>query len=125
MNRPVHFEIMGENPEALAAFYRDLLDWEIVAWNGPQAYWLVTTGPEGSPGINGAIMHRHFPQAVINTVEVESLDEMLRKVAAAGGKIVNGPNQIPGIGTHAYCADPQGNLFGLLQPAPQTPRSQP
>jgi predicted enzyme related to lactoylglutathione lyase len=29
-----------------------------------------------------------------------------------------GPNEIPGVGLHAYCADPEGNLFGILQPAP-------
>ena len=42
---------------------------------------------------------------------------MLEKVEAAGGKKVHGPNEIPGVGVHAYCADPEGNLFGILQPA--------
>jgi predicted enzyme related to lactoylglutathione lyase len=64
-------------------------------------------------------MHRHFPQAVINTSVVESLPEMLAKVQAAGGRTVHGPREVPGVGLHAYCADPEGNLFGLLQPAVQ------
>jgi len=117
MNRPVHFEILTDHPEKIGAFYREVLGWEIATWDGEeQTYWLVTTGPEGSPGIDGGIMHRHFSQSVINTMEVESLENAAAAVKNAGGKVVQGPNQIPGVGLHAYCADPDGNLFGLLQP---------
>jgi predicted enzyme related to lactoylglutathione lyase len=113
--RPVHFEILADEPERIAAFYRDLLGWEINTWDGgEQRYWLVNTGEDG-PGIHGGIMHRAFDQAVINTVGVESLDEMLAKVEAAGGRTVHGPEDIPGVGRHAYCADPEGNLFGLIE----------
>jgi hypothetical protein len=116
MMRPVHFEILAEDPEKAADFYRTVLGWEIAAWPGQQSYWLVTTGPAGTPGIDGGIMHRHYPQAVINTIEVKSLKEILAQVETAGGKTVHGPNEIPGVGLHAYCSDPEGNLFGLLQP---------
>ncbi len=116
MNRPVHFEILADNPERVAEFYRTALGWDITTWGGAEPYWLVTTGPKETPGIDGGIMRRHFPQAVINTIAVESVKEMVAKVEAAGGKAVVGPNEIPGIGTHYYCADPEGNLFGLLQP---------
>lgn len=117
MTRPVHFEILADNPERVAEFYRTVLGWEIAAWPSAEPYWLVTTGPQGTPGIDGGIMHRHFPQAVINTIAVTSAKEMVAKVEVAGGKAVLGPNEIPGIGIHYYCADPEGNLFGLLQPA--------
>lgn len=116
MKRPVHFEISADNPEKIADFYRAALDWEITSWGGPSPYWLVTTGPEGAPGINGGIMKRHFSQGVINTIAVDSLKESISKVETAGGKVILGPNEIPGIGTHVYCEDPEGNLFGLLQP---------
>jgi len=117
MNRPVHFEILTDHPEQVGKFYHEVLGWKIETWEGPTAYWLVYTGEEGTPGIDGAIMHREFPQAVINTVEVKSLEDTIKKVEAAGGKKINGPNQIPGVGIHAFCADPDGNMFGLLQPA--------
>ena len=120
MKRPIHFEILADDPEKVAEFYKGLLDWEITTWTGgDQTYWLVTTGPEDTPGINGGIMSRHFQQAVINTVEVESLEEMLKKVDALGGKLLHGPNEVPGAGLHAYCADPEGNVFGLMQPSSQ------
>ncbi len=120
MNRPVHFEILAENPAAVAEFYAKVLGWRTAAWQG-QTYWLVTTGAADVPGIDGGIMGRHFDQRVINTVEVESLAGALARVEAAGGRKVLGPNEIPGVGMHAYCADPEGTMFGLLEPAPPKP----
>jgi len=61
-------------------------------------------------------MHRHFPQGVINTSEVESLEEAIRKIESAGGRKLQGPNQIPGVGSSAYCIDPEGNVFGIIEP---------
>jgi predicted enzyme related to lactoylglutathione lyase len=119
MPRPIHFEILAENPERAVAFCREALGWEISTWGSAQAYWLVTTGPDTARGINGAIMGRELPQAVINTMEVESLEAALKRVEVAGGKKVHGPSEVPGVGMHAYCADPEGNLFGILQPLPR------
>lgn len=121
MNRPVHFEILGNDPQALADFYRDTFGWEIATWGGPQGYWLATTGPDEEPGIHGGFMHRHFQQAVINTISVPSLEDALRKVESGGGSTVHGPREVPGVGMHAYCADPEGNLFGVLERAPSDP----
>lgn len=119
MKRPVHFEILADDPEKVAAFYKEVFDWEIATWGGgEQVYWLVTTGPDDEPGINGGIMNREFDQAVINTLEVESLDQALEKIEAAGGRKIHGPNPIPDVGMHAYCADTEGNLFGVLEPSP-------
>jgi len=69
-------------------------------------------------------MERHFSQPVINTVHTDLLDETIEKVKAAGGSVVHGPNEIPGIGMHAYCADPQGNWFGLLEPTKEAQSQQ-
>lgn len=119
MNRVIHFEILGDDPERLAEFYRAALGWEIQSWEDAAEhgveYWLVSTGPKDAAGIDGAIMRRQFPQPVINTALVESLDAAMDNVRAAGGKIVFGPQEIPGVGTHAYCEDPEGNLFGVIQ----------
>lgn len=116
MPRVIHFEILADNPERAAGFYREALGWDVMTWEGPQGYWLVTTGPEGTPGINGGIMDRHFPQPVINTIEVESLEEAVGKVEKAGGTKIHGPNEIPGVGIQVYCTDTEGNIFGLHQP---------
>lgn len=116
MGRLVHFEILVEDPQKAVDFYKSVFDWEIATWgDGEPSYWLISTGPDDVPGINGAIMGTSFPQKVINTIDVESLDEMIVKVESAGGKKVHGPNKVPGVGMHAYCEDSQGNLFGMMQ----------
>ena len=120
MARVVHFEILAERPERACAFYKQVFGWEIATWEGPQGYWLVTTGPDGTPGINGGVMARHFGQPVINTVQVESLEASLQAVEEAGGKLAHGPNDVPGIGRHAYCTDTEGTLFGIMQREPDT-----
>jgi predicted enzyme related to lactoylglutathione lyase len=117
MGRPVHFEILTEDPEKTRAFYTQVFGWEASDWGGEEEYIMLTTGDEDAPGINGAIMGRHFDQAVINTIEIDSLDAMMEKVTAAGGEVIHGPNEIPGVGTHVYCKDPEGNLFGMMEPA--------
>ena len=118
MKRPVHFEILAEDPKTLAGFYEAVFGWEIADWaGGDQSYWLATTGPDTEPGINGGFMGRALDQPVINTLEVESLEDAMSKIEGAGGKIVHGPNDVPGVGIHAYCADPEGILFGVMQPA--------
>ena len=118
--RVVHFEILADNPQAAVDFYKKVFGWDVMVPQGMEQYWLATTGPNGTPGINGGIMGNHFPQKTINTIEVESLEKTLEQVIAAGGKKVHGPNQIPGVGTHTYCTDPGGNMFGILEP-PQHP----
>jgi len=117
MDRVIHFEIAAKDPEVITKFYREALGWEIKAWEGGEGYWLVMTGPQGTPGIDGGIMPAGFSQPVINTVVVESLDEAQARIEAAGGKKVYGPNDIPGVGRHAYFADPEGTWFGVLQPS--------
>ena len=116
MSRPFYFEILSAEPEKTVAFYKTVLGWKFNE-KGPQAYWPADTGPGGEPGINGAVMGAHFDQKVINTIRVDSLDDVLAKVEAAGGKKIHGPMEIPNIGLHAYCTDLQGTIFGVLQPA--------
>lgn len=119
--RPVHFEILAKNPESTAHFYRDALGWEIASWpGGEQSYWLITTGPDSQPGINGGIMGQQFSQTVINTIEVPDLSSVLEKIKTAGGKVIHGPNEVTGVGMHAYCTDLEGIIFGVMEPLPET-----
>ena len=116
MPRVVHFEIPADNPDRAVKFYSSVFNWKVEEWAGPQDYWLVTTGAEGQPGINGAIMRRQDPvTAVTNTLDVPSVDDFVKKVVASGGKIVSPKMPIPGVGYFAYCRDTEGNLFGIMQ----------
>lgn len=116
MGRVVHFEITGDNPEKLGKFYADVFGWELQKWEGPFEYWLVSTGAAEQAGIDGAIMERgeNLPQTV-NTIDVESAETAVEAVKANGGKALREIQPIPGVGFFTYCADPDGNVFGVMQ----------
>lgn len=117
MPRVIHFEINCDDPERAVKFYTRVFDWKIDKWEGPMDYWLITTGPDNLPGINGAIMKRQDPSAqTINTVDVPSVDDFIAKIKKAGGKALTEKMPIPGIGYFAYCQDTEGNTFGIMHP---------
>ena len=115
MPRVVHFELTADDPERATKFYQDVFGWKINKWDGPQDYWLVTTGAAGEPGIDGAIMRRMEGASVINTIDVESVDDAVAKITASGGTVVAPKMSIPGVGYFAYCLDTEGNTFGVMQ----------
>jgi predicted enzyme related to lactoylglutathione lyase len=114
MARVVHFEINADDPERAVKFYQDVFGWEITKWEGPTEYWLITTGPDEEPGINGGLMKRTDPSATTwNTIQVDSVDAYLAKIVQAGGTVVLPKQTIPGVGYQAYCQDTEGNIFGV------------
>jgi len=119
MARVNHFEIPADKPERASKFYKQVFGWTIKKWDGPQDYWLVSTGKSDEPGINGAIAHRKTVPTTTNTVNVVSLDDFMKKVTSAGGKCVTPKMTVPGQGYMAYCDDTEGNRFGLMQTDPK------
>lgn len=115
--RVAHFEINADDPKRAIKFYTAVFGWEIVKWGGPIDYWLVTTGPDDEPGINGGLMKRMDPHSTtVNTITVPSVDEFTKKVSEEGGKVIVPKQAIPGVGYMAYCQDTEGNTFGLMEP---------
>jgi predicted enzyme related to lactoylglutathione lyase len=56
MNRVTHFEIYTDDPEAVQPFYQDVFGWKFQKFEGgPIEYWLVATGDDKEPGINGGL----------------------------------------------------------------------
>jgi predicted enzyme related to lactoylglutathione lyase len=130
MSRLIHFEIHAGDPDRVVKFYKDVFGWEINEWVIPgvemkdeNRYWLVTTGPETEPGINGGIVFRRGPapvdgqavNAFVCTISVVDLDESVAKVIKSGGRVVIPRMAVPGIGWWANCIDTEGNIFGMMQ----------
>lgn len=125
MPRVVHFEIHGSDPERLARFYTDLFGWTMNRW-GEMPYWLVATGPEGEPGIDGGLVPRRGAppaegqpvNAFVCTVAVEALDPTVERAIGLGGTVALPKMPVPGVGWLAYIKDPDGNILGLMQSDP-------
>ena len=58
VRRIVHFELPADDPKRAITFYEKVFGWTITKWEGPKDYWLVVTGPDEEPGINGVIAPR-------------------------------------------------------------------
>jgi uncharacterized protein len=119
MPRPVHFEFSVTDPERAQAFYTQIFGWTFSEWSGDpnMKYWLVKTGPDGEPGIDGGIMLRQgdMPPGTTNTMGVASVDESVEAIKAAGGTIVMEKGAVPGMGWVAYAVDLDGNMFGVFE----------
>jgi predicted enzyme related to lactoylglutathione lyase len=119
MNRITHFEIYTDDPKMVQPFYQDVFGWKFQKFeSGPMEYWLVTTGDDKDPGINGGMTRPRQGQSpgTLNTIAVESLDKTISKIEQRGGRICVQKMAIPSVGWLAYAADPAGNVFGIIEP---------
>jgi uncharacterized protein len=122
----IHFEIPAKNVQTLKKFYEEVLGWKIIqAPLGGMEYWLIQTVPTDEkgmlqrPGVNGGLYPRtpEMPNATqVNYISIENINEYITKVTMAGGKIIVPKQQIPTVGSIAIATDPEGNVFGLIQP---------
>jgi predicted enzyme related to lactoylglutathione lyase len=105
----------------LAAFdwYSELFGWSQVrdVDMGPMGvYRLFSTG---GPDAAGGMMTK-MPEAPVPFwayyFNVETLDAAMERVKVAGGKVLNGPVEVPGPMFIANCQDPQGAWFSMVAP---------
>jgi predicted enzyme related to lactoylglutathione lyase len=119
MGQPVvHFEVIGQDAEALHAFYGQLFGWEIDAGN-PMSYGIVAR--EGNVNADGvgigggvAAAQEGSEGHVTFYVEVDDVGAALAEAERLGGARVMGPDKIPGGPELAQFTDPEGHLIGLV-----------
>jgi predicted enzyme related to lactoylglutathione lyase len=118
MGRVTHFEFNVQNPQRAAEFYQRVFGWTIEKWQGPLDYWLVMTGDEVEPGIDGGIGPTGGAVGSNIVIDVTSVDEVTEQVLAAGGTIVSPRTAVPGVGWTAYYQGPEGIVFGVMESDP-------
>ncbi|MCF7797644.1 MAG: VOC family protein [Lentisphaeria bacterium] len=116
MGRIIHFDLEAQDPDRAMRFYTDVFNWQFEKWDGPLEYWLIKTGPEEEPGIDGGMSRTEGDKPeTTNTIAVENLDMVLERLRLSGGHIVREKSAIPGVGWIAYCTDTEGNYFGVIE----------
>ena len=126
-NRVMHFEVQADDLGRAKKFYQDVFGWKIEqmmkAEEGGMDYWGVTTGPDGTPGINGGMYQRPSDEKIYYydcTITVDDIDKAIELVKKNGGtirteKTGKEKDEIPGVGWFAGAIDTEGNKFGIMQ----------
>jgi predicted enzyme related to lactoylglutathione lyase len=111
-NAVIEFQIIATNPEATAAFYRQLFGWTVDADNA-LGYRRIATG--SAEGIQGGIWPAP-PQAPTFVQLFIAVDDVAQSVAEAeklGAKVLIPATTLPEGDVMAVLQDPQGMTFGL------------
>jgi len=119
MDKVVHFEIPYDNKERASRFYSEIFGWKLL--DIPEMdYTIVHTAQVDennmvaeTGAINGGLFQRsdEANQPIV-VVGVQSVDETIRQVLSAGGKLVTPKQSIPN-GSYARVADSEGNVIGI------------
>jgi len=124
MNSVVHFEIPANDTSRAEKFYSDVFGWQIQKFPMPGGdYYMVTTtpstdkGPTNPGAINGGLVQRDNQSAKepVLVIDVPNLDEHLKKIEAAGGKVVMPKMQVGDMGLYARVTDTEENIIGVWQ----------
>ncbi|MEM1178169.1 MAG: VOC family protein [Acidobacteriota bacterium] len=109
-NPVVHFEIGCHDGGQTREFFTQLFDWKI---SSPEEG--LTIPAPGGVGIGGHLVELapEWGSYVTVYVEVDDLQAYLDKATELGGKTLVPPVEIPGQGSFAWIAAPEGNIVGL------------
>jgi predicted enzyme related to lactoylglutathione lyase len=121
------FELYSPNPEGAWKFYQTLFGWEkTTAMDmGEMGTYQMFGRGGGIP--NGGIMKPPpgAPAAWAPYIRVKDAKTVAALTAANGGKIVNGPMEVPGGDWIAQGMDPQGAMFSVHSLKPAAPKAAP
>lgn len=113
-NPVVHFEIAGKDSATLRSFYNKLFNWELQVWEKGDYAMVPAQAPDSIGGGIGSTPPGMNPYVTFY-VQVDDLDTALKQAESLGGKTIMPPQPIPGIGSMAWFADPEGNCIGLFK----------
>lgn len=122
MDKVVHFEIPFDDKSRAMKFYGEIFGWKLNDL-GPQMgdYVLAQAAAtddqmmvQDKGAINGALNQRgKNTEHPIVVIQVDSIEDTVKKVEAAGGMLITPPMPIPN-GRYGRIADSEGNIIGLI-----------
>jgi predicted enzyme related to lactoylglutathione lyase len=122
-NKVVMFEIPSSDFKKAKQFYETVFDWKVELWGDDGAMALTTAAdkdynPTEIGGINGGFYKRQSNDDHPSFgVETESIDQTVKAIEKAGGRVVIPKHAIGEWGFMADVADPEGNVMALWEKA--------
>lgn len=127
MNPVVHFEMPTTDRERIMGFYSKVFGWKMNMLGEDMGnYILVTTCETDEQGvplkpamINGGIYTRDKNDSIRHpsyVIVVDNIDEHIKIIEEAGGRIDGKPTVIKGYGLYVNFYDTEGNMLTIMQP---------
>lgn len=111
-------ELQAGKLDAAFTFYAEMFGWtksDAIDMGPAGTYQLFTAGGDAIGGMMNKMPEVPVP-FWLYYVNVAGVDATLARVTAGGGKVINGPMQVPGGSWIANCMDPQGAMFAFVGP---------
>ena len=118
-NNLASFAIHADDVGRCRRFYEAVFGWRFEPW-GPPEFYLVHTGSDERPGIQGLMHKRQEPRGVGGpncfecTIAVDDLEAVTTAIERHGGSILMRKAPIPTVGTLTKFTDPEGNVLGAM-----------
>jgi predicted enzyme related to lactoylglutathione lyase len=121
------FAIHADDVQRCRRFYEAVFHWVFEPW-GPPDFYLVHTGDERQPGVQGLLHKRQEPRGAGGpncfecTIAVDDLHAVTSAIEANGGRIIMAHAPIPTVGVLTKFEDTEGNVVGAMayERAPHT-----
>ncbi|NET34092.1 MAG: VOC family protein [Cyanothece sp. SIO1E1] len=110
-NPVVHFEIGCSDQSSVRSFYEACFDWKITSSNN-----MDEVDTNSNLGINGHItsLVTEIDHYVTFYIQVDNVEESLKKIEKEGGKTIVPPIKLPNGKTFAWFNDVAGNTLGII-----------
>jgi predicted enzyme related to lactoylglutathione lyase len=114
------FAIHADDTDRARAFYEAVFGWLFEPW-GPPGFFLIHTGDDSAPGVQGLMHQRQEPltgtgmRGVQPTFSVSDVDTIAAAVEAHGGQITMPKVAIPTVGVLVRFTDTEGNDIGAMR----------
>lgn len=112
-------EFMTRDVEGAAAFYSEVLGWELknMPNEDDEPYYVIQVEGEGIGGIMKmpSTVPDYVPAHWGIYITVESVEQIVAKTEKAGGKVIVPPTDIAGIGRFSTLQDNQQGVFSIIK----------
>ena len=114
------FAIHADDVQRCRALYEAVFGWRFEPW-GPPDFYLVHTGTDEHPGIQGLLHKRQQPRGAGGpncfecTIAVAELEPVNDAIVRNGGRIIMESAPVPTVGVLTKFEDPEGNLVGAMR----------
>ena len=112
-------ELHAADREGAFAFYAGLFGWTKTQAIDMGPMGTYQTFAAGGTGMTGGMMRKGdtIPAPCwLYYINVDDIDAAVGRAKASGGRLLQGPHQVPGGSWIAQCLDPQGTLFAMVGP---------